>query len=103
MVALLKDPSGEDNVHTDSTYLIPAQKSAIHCVTRPMISSIATPAWEKRALSMAIRVVRSSPMNVCRVFEQLAHQTPCQCHAPPPPGSLGLQPSSMIMLPTPPF
>ena len=66
--------------------LQPSQKSAIHRVTRKMIASVASPAWEKQALAKAIRVVRSSPVNVRRVFEQqarrfdkLGDQPPCKC------------------------
>ena len=74
--------------------LLPIQKSAIHRVTRKMIASVVGPAWEKQAQAKAIRVVRSCPKTVRRVFEHHARKfdknqppsTPMRLpHSPPPP------------------
>ena len=55
-----------------------------------MIASVASPSWKKQALAKAIRVVRNSPVNVRRVFEQharrfdkLGDRPPCKCHTAP--------------------
>ena len=70
--------------------LLPIQKSAIHRVTQKMIASVVGPAWEKEALAKAVRVVRSCPKTIRRVFEHHARkfnksalQPQCACHTAP--------------------
>ena len=52
----------------------PQQKSAIHHVCRKMVASVAGPSWEKQALNKAVRMVRSNPKTVHRIFETTGRQ-----------------------------
>ena len=65
----------------------PVQNTAIHRVTRRLVSSIAQTAWEKQAINKAIRVVRNNPKTVrgvceksARQFNTVTSQPPCTCH-----------------------
>ena len=63
------------------------QKLAIHRVCKKMVSLMARPAWRKQALNHAMRMTRSNPQTVRRIFERAARQQdkeptcpPCKCH-----------------------
>ena len=67
--------------------LTPNQKAAIHRVCRKLVGSVVGAAWEKQALNKGIRITRSTPQTVRRVFERKARQyyklqaqPPCSCH-----------------------
>ena len=68
--------------------LTPLQKAAIHRITRKVVGSVTSPAWEKQAINKAVRITRSTPQTVCRVcekearkFDNLSQQPPSMCHA----------------------
>ena len=72
--------------HVTVPNLTPQQNAAIHRVVRTIVKSCDIPAWEKQALHKAVRVVRSNPVTLGRIFakhsrktDQQAFQPPCCC------------------------
>ena len=73
--------------HVTVPNLSPPQSAALHMVLRCMVQLCPVLAWEKQALHEAIRVVRSSPITVKRLFDSAnrefdkhSSRPPCLCH-----------------------
>ena len=69
--------------HVTVPNLTPDQSAAIHRLIRKLVQSCKVPAWEKQALLKALRVVRSNPMTVKRVFDKQCKQFDCAPSQPP--------------------